>query len=540
MGKYGDIFLPYLPCVFSDNKMLKEYFDILLLLKGLGDIMKLSKLFSDYAVFQRNKPIRIWGEGKGKVSATINGHTAHTVCRNGVWKLSLPPMDAGGPYDLIIKDSEEQIILSDICIGDVWLAAGQSNMEHITLGTYDGFKDAESLGDNPNIRFFTVPRKTRRSDTNCNWHFETVFPIDTPWQVCTPEAALHFSAIGFRFAAYLEKNKNIPVGIISVNYGGTPAEAWIEENAFFEDARFDPLKENYFNILSGLDLEQYTNLVDSYQKIKGDLIENIDAKKIVEEYGVEETARKSPADFPPDPPLGPYSARWVGVLYENMIKPILPYSVCGVLWYQGESNVNNRQYYFDLFSKLIQCWRKGFDDNLPFFTVQIAPFGYAYKEGCTGLVLQQIKAAKEIENVYFVTTNDIGENCNIHPLNKKSVAERLFLAALNVVYGENVEYCGPVFKSAVLEDENIVRVSFTHSDSGLICKGGIQNLYLRGSSGEYVAANSRIDGSDLLVWADEISHPVEVKMAYDNTDIITLYNKEGFVAAPFYSTVLSE
>ncbi|MBR7133652.1 MAG: hypothetical protein IKD04_09000 [Clostridia bacterium] len=499
--------------------------------------MRVSKLFSDHAVFQRNKPIKLWGEGEGVVSATLNGQTAYTVCRGGFWKLSLPPMQAGGPYDLILKDSKEQIVLSQICIGEVWLAAGQSNMEHITMLTYDGFEDAESLGNNSNIRFFTVPRKTRETDSQKNWHFEAVEPAETEWQVCTPEAALHFSAIGFRFASLLQRDKDIPVGIISVNWGGTPAEAWIEESAFFAEPELCELRDNYYNILEKLDLDEYTKGVDAYQQLMSKRIENVSARSFAEEKGIEWLARTSPFEWPTEPPLGPYSCRWVGVLFERMIKPLLPYSVSGVLWYQGESNVHNKQYYLKLFSKLVECWRKGFEDDLPFFTVQIAPFGYAYKEGCTQLVAQQIEATGKIENVFLVTTNDIGEKDNIHPLNKKSISERLFLAAKKEVFGEDVEYCGPIFKKAVLEKAGTVRVSFTHAGSGLRSNGEVLNLYLKGEGGEYKPAKARIEGNELVAWSPEVESPTEIKMAFDNTDVINLYNNDGIVAAPFYSEI---
>lgn len=499
--------------------------------------MKVSKLFSDYAVFQRNKPIRIWGEGEGIVSASLCGHTAHTVCRDGSWKITLPPMPAGGPYDLVLKDSIEELVLSQVCIGDVWLAAGQSNMEHITMLTNDGFLDAKALGNNQNIRFFTVPRKTRANDSCLNWHFETVSPEDTPWQICTPEAALHFSAIGFRFAAYLQENKNIPVGIISVNWGGTPAEAWIEESAFFADPELRELWDDYYNFLEELDLKEYTKSVDDYQQLFSERIENVNARSYAEQNGIEWLARTSPFEWPAEPPFGPYSCRWVGVLFKNMIEPIIPYSLSGVLWYQGESNVKNRQYYFSLFSKMVESWRKGFDDNLPFLTVQIAPFPYAYSEGCTQLVAQQIRAAKEIDNVFLITSNDIGEKDNIHPLNKKCIAERLFFAALKEVYGENTEYSGPIFEKAVCMGDNKVRVSFTHVGSGLCSKGEIENLYLKGDDGEYELANSKIEGNELIVWSQKVACPKEIKMAFNNTDIITLYNNDGFVAAPFYSKI---
>ncbi len=499
--------------------------------------MKVSKLFSDYAVFQRNKPIRIWGEGEGIVSATLNGKTAYTFCRNGLWKLSLPPMEAGGPYDLVLRDEKEEIILSQICIGEVWLAAGQSNMEHITMLTYDGFDDAERIGNNPNIRLFTVPRKTRENDSLNDWHFETVKPDITPWQICTPEVALHFSAIGFRFAAFLQEDKNIPVGIISVNWGGTPAEAWIDESAFFECSDFDEMKSQYYEILETLDLDEYTKTVNDYQALMDERIKNVSAKHCAEENGVAWLARNNPFEWPAEPPFGPFGWRWPGVLFETMVKPIMPYSLGGVLWYQGESNVKNRQYYFKLFSKLVECWRRGFEDNLPFLTVQIAPFPYAYTEGCTQLVAQQIKAAKEIDNVFLVTSNDIGEKDNIHPLNKKCISERLFLTAKKEVFGDDNEYCGPIFEKAVCDSGNTVRVSFTHVGSGLCIKGDIQNIYLKGENGEYEIAEAEIDGNELVVYSPKVAFPKEIKMAFGNTDVITLYNNNGFVAAPFYSEI---
>lgn len=500
--------------------------------------MRVSKIFSDYAVFQRNKPIKIWGEGEGVVFASLNGNTAYTVCREGKWKLSLPAMDAGGPYDLILRDAKEEIVISQILIGDVWIAAGQSNMEHITLLTYDGVEDAENLGHNPNIRLFTVPRKTRTTESELDWHFETVSPIDTPWKICTPEAALHFSAIGFRFASYLQNDKNIPIGIISANCGGTPIESWIDECDFFDSLEFEELSSKYFNILEELDIKEYTQTFNNFQKIKSERVRNIDIEKVAKEMGIEELARKNPFEYPPEPvPIGPYQNQWPGVLFKYMIKPIMPYSVCGVLWYQGESNVNNRQYYFKLFSMLVNCWRKGFGDELPFLTVQIAPFGYGIVEGCTQLVAQQIKAANEIDKVFLVTSNDIGERDNIHPLNKKRISERLFLAAKNAVYGADVEYSGPIFKKAILEKGNTVRVSFTHIGSGLYIDGEINNLYLKGADGKYKLAKSKIVGNELIVWAPDVVSPNEIKMAFDNTDVITLYNKDGFVAAPFYSEI---
>lgn len=133
----------------------------------------------------------------------------------------------------------------------------------------------------------------------------------------------------------------------------------------------------------------------------------------------------------------------------------------------------------------------------------------------------------------MVTTTDIGEKDNVHPVGKKRIAERLFLAAKSAVYGDGGEYCGPLFSNACADEAGVVKVEFTHADDGLMCDGDVSELYICGSDMDYKPAKSRIDGNCLIVWNDEITKPVSVKMAYVNYPEINLYNKNGFIAAPF-------
>lgn len=502
--------------------------------------MKLDFIFTNHMVLQRNKPIKLWGEGSGIVKVTLNGQEQYSLCKYGKWEVVLDPMPAGGPYEICFKDSKEEIILSDVMIGDVWIAAGQSNMEHITALAVDGFDDCKKIGNNEKIRFFTVPRRLRDGDEFYNWHFESVCSKDTSWQLCTEETALHFSAIGFWFASELQHEKNIPVGIISCNYGGTNIETWIPKDRVFSNPKLSNLKKRYNDILGSLDLEKYNSEFEKTIRAKEEVCLAHDAIEMAREKGLYEFARKDGISWPEDIPFGPYHYKWFGLLYENMLKRIIPFTVIGVLWYQGESNVASFNNYFELFKALVDSWREKWGEKLPFLTVQIAPFKcYSEPEVCPKLIMQQLRAAKELENVFLVTTGDVGEWDNIHPSNKKVIAKRLFLAAQNVVYKEKTEYCGPIFRKAQVTENGSVIITFEHSEDGLCCKGDkVSEIFICCEDEIYIEAIAQIKGSQLIVYNPNVTAPKYVKMGFSNYSEINLYNKDGFIAAPFITPSL--
>ena len=149
-------------------------------------MVRLPPLFSDHMVLQQGKYLPIWGEGSGKVCARLGAHQAYTLCEEGHWRLILPPIPAGGPYTLTVQDENSSVHITDVMIGEVWLAAGQSNMEQPTFAVEEGLTRAAE-GANSRIRFFTVPRRTRPDFTGHRWHFGSVAAVDTGWSVCTEE-----------------------------------------------------------------------------------------------------------------------------------------------------------------------------------------------------------------------------------------------------------------------------------------------------------------------------------------------------------------
>jgi sialate O-acetylesterase len=226
----------------------------------------------------------------------------------------------------------------------------------------------------------------------------------------------------------------------------------------------------------------------------------------------------------------PYS-----LLYNAMIYPLNFFSLAGCIWYQGESNTSNAKYYKTYFKWLVEDWRKLFDNDMPFYYVQIAPYGY-YKFYEGSLIQEQQRLAlNEIKKTGMVVTADIAGNVyDIHPPNKLDVGERLARWALaNTYHIPNITVSGPLYKGMSVEEE-IIRIKFDYSSSGLQVNGNsILNLLIAGIDGNFIEAHSKIDGSDLLVFHPQIKKPVAVRMAFKNLATVNLFNKEGLPASPF-------
>lgn len=242
------------------------------------------------------------------------------------------------------------------------------------------------------------------------------------------------------------------------------------------------------------------------------------------------------------PPLaGQTFIRWMPLgLYNSMIAPLLNYRIKGVIWYQGESNADRPAEYNKLFSTLINDWREKWNEgNFPFLFVQLSNFMNPRSEPSESnwaLLRESQLKTLSVPNTGMVVTYDIGEWNDIHPLDKKDVGKRLFLAAEKVAYGnDNVVYSGPIYKSMKVEDNKIV-LSFTNIGTGIIAKGNGELKYfsIAGADKHFDWAKAKIDGNKVVVWSDEISKPVAVRYAWaDDPEDANLYNKEGLPASPF-------
>lgn len=481
--------------------------------------VQLSNLFSDHAVLQRDRPVRIWGWGQPGENVTVRFHGQSVAAQtdpSGYWEAWLRPESAGGPFTLEVSGDATPAPLErkDILVGDVWLASGQSNMEFPLAGfTGAPLKDGEkeiAAANHPRIRLMVQKKATSTVPLN---------EASDPWTECTPETARHFSAVAYFFGREISEREHVPVGLIDTTWGGTPAHSWISPSALaaanltsvFEDGgaiaqeqgRADQMKANF-----------------------------------AREDAALQAAGKPPATHPRIPT--DHGGAWApGTLFNAMIAPYTRYTIKGVLWYQGETDSDARRapYYHRVFSTLIADWRRQWaEGDFPFFFVQICSFNSTAAGWPTVRDAQRRTLA--LRDTGMAVTVDVGLPDNVHPPDKQTVADRLALAARATVYGEKIEYSSPEFLQATSEG-NALRVWFTHGE-GLTTRGPeVGGFEVAGDDHAFVPATAKIEkmgeNDTVVVSSPKIAFPRFVR--YDWSGVVTtfLYNKAGLPAGTFTS-----
>lgn len=433
----------------------------------------LPNIFSDNMVLQRNSEVIFWGFANPQEEVVItpswNNETYKIKASNQAkWEIIIPTPKEGGPYTITIKGYNE-IVLKNILIGEVWICSGQSNMEMNASWGIENGDEAVKKATNPNIRFFLVPKLTATTPQN---------NISGTWTECSPETMKYFSAVSYFFGKRLQEElKNVPIGLISSNWGGTPAEIWMPEEVIQKDAV---------------------------------LLEAAKTRK-EESYG-------------PNHP---------GRAFNAMIYPLTKFKIAGALWYQGESNVGSTVYDKTL-SGLITSWRQLWKYDFPFYYVQIAPYKYG-EDHFGGSVIRdaQRKVLQEVPNTGMVITSDISPIDDIHPKDKKSVGIRLANLALANTYKTNIALVnGPLYKVITIE-KNKVALTFDYSE-GLYFKDKKADLFeVAGVDNVFYKANAVIKNNTVVLQSDKVKAPVKVRYAWKNTDQATLFNKANLPASSF-------
>lgn len=238
----------------------------------------------------------------------------------------------------------------------------------------------------------------------------------------------------------------------------------------------------------------------------------------------------------PQPPALSNSPNRPALIYNAMINPILPFTIKGVIWYQGESNADRPHQYEKLFPLLINDWRsKWHEGNFPFYYVQIAPYSASDQPPAAdwpALREAQLKTLS-VPNTGMAVTIDIGDYYRIHPQNKQEVGRRLALIARAGTYGENVAYSGPLYHSQKIDGDKI-ELSFSHTDGGMAAKGDtLKGFTIAGNDKVFHPANATITGDKVIVSSPDVSNPVAVRYAWANFPVCNLYNGAGLPASPF-------
>ncbi|WP_367751952.1 sialate O-acetylesterase [Flavobacterium sp. WC2430] len=435
----------------------------------------LPNLFSDNMVLQRNTEVAIWGWANPQEEVVISPSWNNEVYKikasnQAKWEVKIPTPKEGGPYTISIKGYNE-IVLKNILIGEVWICSGQSNMEMSAAWGIENGDEAVKKAMNPNIRFFSIPKLTAATPQN---------NVSGNWTECAPETMKNFSATGYFFAKRLQEDlKNVPIGLISSNWGGTPAEIWMPEEVIQKDAV---------------------------------LLESAKTRK-------EET----------------YGPNQPGRAFNAMIYPLAGFKIAGVIWYQGESNVGS-SVYDKTFSALITSWRKLWNYEFPFYYVQIAPYQYGEDHfGGVEIRNAQRKVLQEVPNVGMAMTSDISPIDDIHPKDKKSVGKRLANLALVNTYKTNSDLVnGPLYKDIKIEKNKVI-VAFDYAD-GLHFSAKKSNQFeIAGADNVFYTAEASIKNNTVILKSNKVPHPLKVRFTWTNTAQSNLFNKANLPASSFLS-----
>ncbi|EMI44310.1 sialate O-acetylesterase [Rhodopirellula sp. SWK7] len=456
--------------------------------------LRVAGIFGDQMVLQQQSVNPIWGTAEANSPVSVNGswsdQTVSTVADGqGNWRVELETPAAGGPFSVTIKTSDDELQLSDVYVGEVWICSGQSNMQWRMRGFgVDHFKEDVEKANYPRIRYTEVPAMLA---------LEGQDDVDVKWTVCDPQTVLNLSAVGYFFGSQLHQELDVPIGLVSTNWGGSSAEAWVSP---------DVLREQF---------PEFNEVLDGYPAI----MKNAGVKFMRGQEKPKGLNQRSPA-----------------LLYNSMIRPLIPFSFRGVIWYQGESNVQNPKQYQTLFPAMIRDWRTRWGQgDFPFYFVQIAPFAYKTNPMSAAFLREAQMMSLTEPNTGMVVTMDIGDATNIHPKQKKPVGERLAKMALARDYGRtDLVDDGPLYQNYSIED-GAIRLTFTELGGGLVARDGkaLSHFTIAGADKKFVEAEAVIDGDSIIVSSENVPDPVAVRFGWGSGDMPNLSNKAGLPASSF-------
>ncbi len=496
-------------------------------------------IFGDNMVLQRNKPIAVWGEAVNSSTVTVEiaDQKVETSVQNGNWKVTIPPLEACADTGMyIIDDAGNKLTYKHVAIGEVWIAGGQSNME---MSMYADAEYEEVLldADNPMIRFYDQPHVSYEGQLDDEDFSDAGF-----WRCLSQQDLQYFSAAGYYFAELLHGKLDIPVGIVGCNWGGSPAAAWVDES--YLTGELECYIQDNRDALENLDQEEYA----ANFKAERARMNSPEAKKAMSDMMRRPVLKPMTFDFHMDEDKrleymnGPYSPFRSCGLYNTMLKKIMPYTVAGVIWYQGEADVDRAAIYDKMFGDMIRCWRDGWGEEFPFLFVQLAPLEkFAISSGDTFIPIRQMqdKVSKTVPNTYMACIMDVGMKYDIHPKQKRPVGERLALLALGKVYGYDLLCESPEAVKAEKVDGRVT-ISFDYSEGGLsVSEGPINALELH-IDGKLVSGFvETVSGTQLIIEYPEIKSgsAIEVRYAWVGFCVANLYNVAGLPAKPFIITV---
>ena len=452
--------------------------------------IELSNLFSDNMVLQQESLVNLWGKAKKNQELIIytswSGKIIRTIVKDdGSWEVKIKTPSAGGPYNIQVTCDGETKTINNVLIGEVWLASGQSNMEMTLSGN-----NREPVNGSLDAIANSNNTKIRFFNVKVKVSEERIDDIDGEWLEANFKNTPNFSAVAYSFAKYLNQVLDIPFGIINSPKDGSVAEAWISQ----------------------------------------DVLKKITTNKELSYYA------KQPHNNP-------------SVLFNGMINAIIPFTIKGVIWYQGEGNSGRYKNYMKLMNGLIKNWRDEWGlGDFPFYFVQLAPNGSRGQGNGTSQAFlreAQLRTMLSVENTGMAVTLDIGSTITNHPPEKLLIGKRLAYWALAKNYGFNgLPHSGPVYESMKVKN-NKVYVNFKFAKNGVTSYGKpLSGFEIAGEDKIFYSADASIDPHWSAGWENRsvltlsnknVPNPLYIRYGWKNYIEGALYNVEGLPASSFRS-----
>ena len=496
-------------------------------LPGATAAVELPTMFSHHAVLQQGESVPVWGWGTPGEEVTVSfaGQLKRaTVDAKGSWRVELDALKASakGRTMEVVEEGGLPVKVEDVLVGEVWMASGQSNMQW-ALSSTERAKEDIPRANYPTVRMFLTDLVTAGSPQR---------RVGGEWNVATPQNVGKFSAVGYYYALRLQAELGVPVGIIRTAWGGKPSEAFTSRESLAREPEGRALLQKLDSEMRRFDLARaqasYEKKLAAWQKVWQANKAEKDPKK--RKKLPRKPQKPKPPALSPNRPMS---------IYNGMIHPWAGYAMQGAIWYQGESNTGRAKEYETIFPLLILDWRRQWKKELPFHFVQLANFRAPSRkpgEASSWAELQNAqRLALRLPGTGMAVINDIGDARDIHPRNKKDVAERLARWALVNEYGKkDVVVSGPLYKGFQVEGEHI-RISFEHAEGLKTRDGKVPGRFeIAGEDRVWHWAQAIIDGESVVVSGREVAKPVAVRYAWaSNPEGANLVNGAGLPASLF-------
>ena len=481
-----------------------------------------ASVFTNNMVLQADKNIVVWGTAdvNEAITVSINGVSAKTKGgTDGKWKVELPAMTYGGPYKLKFIGNNT-LSMTNVMIGEVWICAGQSNMRQPVRNSINA-KEEIGNAKYKNIRFLTIP---------LDGSAEPKTKFNAKWVVCSKTTVANKTATGYFFGRKLHEDLDVAIGLIDVSYGGATIFTFMDKETIENTVdtasiyRLDRANRKKFQTAM---TKWESNGRKGYKPTKVSKIYNANFKQWKEE------GRKGVKPFLASP------NRYSSLCYNAMVHPLVPFSVKGAIWYQGEANTSSPESYVKWFGDYINMMRKHFNNTeMPYYFVQLAGFENQPNTKVLPETWAKFRLGQEqcLKHPFtgMITAMDIGEKKNIHPKNKQEVGRRFALSALHQTYGKTeVVYQGPTIKTIDQKGKKLL-LTFEHCEGGL--KNNKKKKLVSGFSavlnnGKVVALEGEIKSSNTI--EIKVSEVKRLRYAYANYPDCPLYNGKGLPALSF-------